>query len=127
MRLRWTSRWRRVFVFLAVGFSLSSCDTQDIGQGYELKFAERGKTWIVGPDSSIADGDLVLGVWSDDEVVVYQVYGDDPATCDYRMIRKQDGARNAISAAQAAEIVTTRSAELRTSSSSSCPLGSRRR
>jgi hypothetical protein len=113
---------------LAVGIALSACDTQDIGQGYSLKFGDRGKTWIEAPEGGrAASGDLVLSVWSDDEVILYQVYADHPQSCDYYLIRKVDGAESAISAEAAAEMVRLRGSKLQTSSSSSCPLGSNRR
>jgi len=108
--------------------AMVACDTQDIGQGYALKFGDRGKTWIQAPDGArAASGDLVLSVWSDDEVIVYQVYGDHPQGCDYYLIQKIDGVSSAISAEEAAEIVRLRDAKLHTSSSSSCTLGSIRR
>ena len=122
-----TSGWMRGVAFLAVGIALSSCDTQDIGQGYSIEFADRGKAWIEKPDRSRADGDVVLSVWTDDEVIVYQVHGVDHPGCDYRMIRKADGLASPISPEEALEAVTTRAAKLRASTSSSCPLGSSQR
>ena len=130
MRYPPSTPWIRGAALLAIGccgLALSSCDRQDIGQGYALKFADRGKTWIQKPDRTIADGDSVLSVWSDDEVIIYQVRSVSDPGCDYRMIRKADGVPSDISAAQAAEAVGARSAKLRTSSSSSCALGSVRR
>jgi hypothetical protein len=122
------SRLVRGGVVLAVGIALGSCDTQDIGQGYSLRFADRGKTWIRAPEGSLAaSGELVLSVWSDDEVIVYQVRDDPPQDCNYHLIQKDDGASSAISAEEAAEMVRLRGAKLRTSSSSSCPLGSSQR
>jgi len=115
---------------LAIGFcglALSSCDTQDIGQGYELRFADRGKQWIQNPDGTLADGETVLSVWSDDEVIIYQVRDHPPLDCIYRMIRKSDGVPGDISPEQAVAAVRRRGAKLQTSLSSSCPLGSTRR
>ena len=123
MRLASASRWP---VLVAVCLALSSCDTQGIGQGYSIKFADRGKAWIQKPDGTVVDSDTVLSVWSDDQVIVYQVRADAPLDCDYRMIRMADGVPVTISAQRAVEAVTTRAAQLRTSSSSSCPLGSAR-
>ena len=130
MRHSPSALWIRGAALLAIGLcglALGSCDTQDIGQGYELRFADRGKTWIQNPDGTLADGETVLSVWSDDEVIIYQVRNDPPVDCDYRMIRKSDGVAGDISPEQAVEAVTTRAAKLQTSLSSSCPLGSTRR
>lgn len=130
MGLSPSDRRGRRLTLLAIGLGglvLSSCDTRDMGQGYALRFGDRGQTWIQNPDRSIADDASVLSVWSDDEVIVYQVRGEDHPGCDYRMIRKGAAVFSPISPEQAMEAVTTRAAKLHTSSSNSCPLGSARR
>ena len=108
-------------IFLSL--SVAGCGNVQLPNGFEIREADRGKTWVVYPDGKqiIAD---VTGVWvSGDELIVETSPGNNAPpdqSCSYVSIDTRTSISPEISQQRAREMVGGGSYRQRTLTSGSC-------